>query len=162
MLARVLPSGGRHAPRAAAAHEKIRQLSGENRHSMRISRKSTSSPPGGTGGPLLLHLGPGLRQAVESDQVYFVEARGDDTAVRTRAARVLVDVRPIAALAAPFLRRGFVRTHRNCLVNPRHVRRIRRRPRGEDWELTLAPPVNLVLPVSRSALPALWAAFGEE
>ncbi len=35
-------------------------------------------------------------------------------------------------------------------------------PRGEDWELELDPPVNLVLPVSRDALAALWAAFGEE
>jgi DNA-binding LytR/AlgR family response regulator len=56
---------------------------------------------------------------------------------------------------------GFVRTHRNHLVNPLHVREVRRRPGGEDWELRLDPPVNLVLPVSRSALRDLWAAFGE-
>ena len=34
--------------------------------------------------------------------------------------------------------------------------RVRRRPRGDDWELTLDPAVNAVLPVSRSALAALW------
>jgi len=38
---------------------------------------------------------------------------------------------------------------------------LRRRARGDDWELTLDPPVNAVLPVSRSALAALAAAFGE-
>jgi DNA-binding LytR/AlgR family response regulator len=54
-----------------------------------------------------------------------------------------------------------VRVHRNYLVDLRHVRQLRRRPRGEDWELTLEPPVNAV-PVSRSALAALWAAFGED
>ena len=129
---------------------------------MRRSRKSASNTPGEKGGRLLLHLGPGLRQAIESDDVYFVEAKGDDTEVRTRAARALKDVRPIGALEAPFLRHGFLRTHRNYLVNPRHVRRIRRRPQGEDWEVTLDPAVNVVLPVSRSALRALWAAFGEE
>ena len=129
---------------------------------MRKSRKSASNGSGEGGGRLLLHLGPGLRQVIESDEVYFVEAKGDDTEVRTRAARVLKDVRPIGALRAPFLRHGFVRTHRNYLVNPRHIRQIRRRPQGEDWELTLGPPVNVVLPVSRSALAALWAAFGEE
>jgi len=129
---------------------------------MRRSRKSASNTPGEKGGRLLLHLGPGLRQAIESDDVYFVEAKGDDTEVRTRAARALKDVRPIGALEAPFLRHGFLRTHRNYLVNPRHVRRIRRRPQGEDWEVTLDPAVNVVLPVSRSALAALWAAFGEE
>jgi hypothetical protein len=110
---------------------------------------------------LLRHLGPGLRQAIESDEVYFVEAKGDDTEVRRRAVRVLKDVRPIGVLEAPFLRHGFVRTHRNYLVNSRHVRQIRRRPRGEDWELTLDPPVNVVLPVGWSALAALWCAFGE-
>jgi DNA-binding LytR/AlgR family response regulator len=129
---------------------------------MRKTRKSALNAPGERGGRLLLHLGPGLRQAIESDEVYFVEAKGDDTEVRTRAARVLGDVRPIGVLAAPFLRRGFLRIHRNYLVNPRHVRQVRRRPRGEDWEVTLDPPVNAVLPVGRSALAALWAAFGEE
>jgi DNA-binding LytR/AlgR family response regulator len=146
----------------AAAHERIRQLSEGNRQLMRKSRKSASNAPGESGGRLLLHLGPGLRQAIKSDDVYFVEAKGDDTVVRTRSARVLKDVRPIGALAAPFLRQGFLRTHRNYLVNPRHVRQVRRRPQGEDWELTLDPPVNSVLPVSRSALAALWAAFAEE
>jgi DNA-binding LytR/AlgR family response regulator len=129
---------------------------------MRKIRKSASNAPTEGGARLLLHLGPGLRQAIESDEVYFVEAKDDDTEVRTRAARVLEDVRPIGTLVAPFLRHGFVRIHRNYLVNPRHVRQIRRRPRGDDWELTLDPPVNVVLPVSRSALRALWAAFGED
>jgi DNA-binding LytR/AlgR family response regulator len=128
---------------------------------MRKSRKSASNAPGERGGRLLLHLGPGLRQALESDDVYFVEAKGDDTELRTRAARPHKDVRPIGALEASFLRRGFLRIHRNYLVNPRHVRQIRRRPQGEDWELTLDPPVNVVLPVSRRALAALWTAFAE-
>jgi len=130
---------------------------------MRRSRNSTSSATAGEGdGRLLLHLGPGLRQAIDPDDIYFVEATGDDTTVRTRAARALRDVRPIGTLEGPFLRRGFLRTHRNYLVNPRHVRQVRKRSQGEDWELTLDPPVNLVLPVSRSALAALWKAFGEE
>jgi len=127
---------------------------------MRRSRKSASSASGESG-RLLLHLGPGLRQAIESDEVYYVEAREDDTEVRTRGARALRDVRPMGVLEGPFARHGFLRIHRNYMVNPRHVRQIRRRPRGEDWELTLDPPVNAVLPVSRSALAALWAAFGQ-
>jgi len=90
---------------------------------MRRSRKSAST---GASSRLLLHLGPGLRQAIDSDDVYYVEAAADDTEVRTRG-----------------------------------VRLVRRRARGEDWELTLAAPVNVVLPVSRSALAALWTALGE-
>jgi DNA-binding LytR/AlgR family response regulator len=129
---------------------------------MRRTGISTSNPPVGAGsGRVLLHLGPGLRQAIDVDDIYFVEAEGDDTRVRTRAARALRDVRPIGAIEPLLLKRGFLRTHRNTLVNPAHVRQVRRRPRGEDWELKLDPPVNLVLPVSRDALPALWAVFGE-
>ena len=129
---------------------------------MRRTGIPTSNAPGGAGnGRFLLHLGPGLRQAIDVDDIYFVEAEGDDTRVRTRAARALRAVRPIGEIEPLLLKRGFLRTHRNTLVNPAHVRQVRRRPRGEDWELKLDPPVNLVLPVSRDALPALWAAFGE-
>jgi hypothetical protein len=48
----------------------------------------------------------------------------------------------MGVLAAAFLRHGFVRIHRDYLVNPWHVRRVRRRPQGDDWEVTLDPPVN--------------------
>jgi DNA-binding LytR/AlgR family response regulator len=131
---------------------------------MRKSRKSVSSATGSEPARLffLLHLGPGLRQAIDPAEIYFVEAIGDDTHVRTRAARAFRDVRPIGAIGPLLLKRGFLRIHRNTLVNPAHVRQVRRRPKGEDWELKLAPPVNLVLPVSRDALAALWEAFGEE
>ena len=159
-------SGGGEAAgpcaRLAAARERMPQLIGKNRQLMRKSGNSTPRQAAREPGRrLLLHLGPGLRQAIDPEDVYFVEAAGDDTQVRTRAARALRDVRPIGVLEAPFLRQGFLRTHRNYLVNPAHVREVRRREGGEDWELRLDPPVNLVLPVSRSALRALWEAFGE-
>jgi DNA-binding LytR/AlgR family response regulator len=129
---------------------------------MRRKSNSGAALAAEAGARLLLHLGPGLRQAVDRDDVYYVAAKADDSEVRTGAARPLRDVRPLGTLAPSFLRRGFLRTHRKYLVNPRHVRQVRRRPRGEDWELTLAPPVNAVLPVSRSALAALWVALGED
>jgi len=139
------------------------QLIGKNRQLMRKSGNSTPwQTARDSGRRLLLHTGPGLRQAIDPDDVYFVEAAGDDTRVRTRAARPFRDVRPMGEIARVLLGHGFVRAHRNYLVNPAHVREVRRRPGGEDWELRLDPPVNLVLPVSRSALRALWAAFGEK
>jgi DNA-binding LytR/AlgR family response regulator len=128
---------------------------------MRKSRKSASDASDPSGGRLLLHLGPGLRQVIQADAVYYVEATADDTELRTRSARRLRDVRPMGALAASFARHGFVRIHRNYLVNPRRVRLVRRRPQGEDWEVVLEAPVSAVLPVSRDALAALWIALGE-
>jgi len=127
-------------------------------------RKTGNSPPRDIPSPagrFLLHLAPGLRQVIDLEGIFFVEATGDDTRVRTRVARALRDVRPMSELEPLLLRRGFLRTHRNYLVNPDRVRQVRRRPTGEDWELKLDPPVNRVLPVSRSALAVLWAAFGE-
>ncbi len=139
------------------------QLNDENRHLMRKNgnsrRRRTAREAGRR---LLLHLGPGLRQAVDPADIYFVEAVGDDTRVRTRSARPMQDVRPIGEIARVLEGRGFVRTHRNTLVNPAHVRHVRRRADGENWELRLDPPVNAVLPVSRASLRELWAAFGEE
>jgi DNA-binding LytR/AlgR family response regulator len=127
-------------------------------------RKTDNSTPKGSAprGRFLLHLSPGLRQAVDPDDIFFLEATGGDTRVRTRAARALRDVRPLGEIEPLLLRHGFLRTHRNYLVNPSRVRQVRRRPSGEDWEVKLDPPVNRVLPVSRSALAALWAGFGEE
>jgi DNA-binding LytR/AlgR family response regulator len=138
------------------------QLNDRNRQLMRKTGKSTRRQAASeTGRRLLLHLGPGRRQAVDPADIYFVEAIDDNTRVRTRATRPVRDVRPLGEIARVLLERGFVRTHRNHLVNPAHVREVRRRESGEDWELRLDPPVNLVLPVSRSALRAVWAAFGE-
>ena len=83
-------------------------------------------------GHLLLHLAPGLRQAIDPDDIFFIEATGDDTRVRTRASRALRDVRSLGEIEPLLLRHGFLRTHRNYLVNSRRVRQVRRRPTGED------------------------------
>jgi hypothetical protein len=41
---------------------------------MRKTGNSASNATGDGGVRLLLHLGPGLRQAIATDEVYFVEA----------------------------------------------------------------------------------------
>ena len=123
--------------------------------------RSTAPAPGGSG-LFLLHPEPGRRDVIDPDDIFFVEATDDDTSVRTRRAQRLTDVRSLGEIERLLAPRGFVRTHRNYLVNPNHVRQVRLRPGSKDWELKLDPPVNRVLPVSRSALASLWAAFGEE
>jgi DNA-binding LytR/AlgR family response regulator len=126
---------------------------------MRRSRKSAAVL---SAARLLVHLGPGLRQVLDLESVYYVEAKADDSELRiVAAARPLRDVRPLETLAPMCEPHGFVRIHRRYLVNLRHVRMIRRRPRSEDWELTLAPPVATTLPVSRAALATLWRALGD-
>jgi len=111
---------------------------------------------------VVLHLGDGLQQVVDPADVYYLEARDDDTRVRLRSARPLVDLRPIGYLLPHFVPHGFLKIHREYVVNLRQIRQIRRRDEGRDWELKLEPPVNRVLPVSRGALAKLWRAYQEK
>jgi DNA-binding LytR/AlgR family response regulator len=87
-------------------------------------RKLGKSPDGAATGSLLLHLEPGLRQAVDSEDVYYVEAKADDSEVRLRGSRQLSDVQLLEVVAKAFADRGFVRIHRSYLVNVRHVKLV--------------------------------------
>ncbi len=112
---------------------------------------------------VMLHVGDGVRRVVDPDDVYYLEAQDEDTRVRLRSARPLVDMRPIRELLPHFAPHGFLQTHREYVVNLRRIRQIRRRADSRDWEIKLEPPVNRVLPASRAALPKLWRAFeGDE
>jgi DNA-binding LytR/AlgR family response regulator len=112
-------------------------------------------------GRVLLHLGRDLRRVIEVDDIYSLEATGETTRVRLRSAKELRDTRSLGELLAVVSAFGIVRVHRNHAVTLSHVAEIRRRDGEADWELTMAPPVNRVLPVSRAQLKPLWAAFGE-
>ena len=104
----------------------------------------------------------GRRVPVEPDEVFYLEAAGDETEVRTRGRRRLRDVRSLAELAARFPKGLFVLVHRSAAVNVDRVAEVRRRADGRDWELRLEPPVNRVVPVARRRVAALWAAYGDE
>lgn len=110
-------------------------------------------------GLVLLHLGDGLRQVVDPADVFYLEARDEDTVVRLRSAQYLVDTRPMRELLPSFELHEYLQIHREYAVNLQRVRQVRRRENSRDWEVKLAPPVNRVLPVSRSALRKLWEAF---
>jgi len=98
-------------------------------------------------------------RAIDVEDIYYLEATGQTTLVRTRSSRRLRDLRSLGELVATLGRHGLLRVHRNHAVNLAHVLEVRRRKGIADWELKLEPPVNKVLPVSRAALPDLWDAF---
>jgi DNA-binding LytR/AlgR family response regulator len=110
---------------------------------------------------VLIHLRDGRRVPVESDEVFLLESDGDETIVRMRGRRTLRDVRSLSEVLERFSASLMVQIHRSYAVNVDRVTEIRRRPEERDWELKLEPPVNRILPISRSRLPALWAAYGE-
>jgi DNA-binding LytR/AlgR family response regulator len=107
----------------------------------------------------LVRLTPGRWRAVELDEVFFVEAAGDDCRVRLRERDPLVDVRRLSELDELLRPFGFVRIHRSVLVNPARVLELRRRSGTRGWEVVMEPPVNRVLPVSEERLGALRERF---
>ena len=110
-------------------------------------------------GKALLHLGRRIRRVVDADDVYCLEAQGDETDVRLRGGRPLRDVRSLGEVLEDLGPLGFVRIHRDHAVHAGHVREIRPAASGSGWEVRLEPPVNKVLPVSRRSLAALLAAY---
>jgi DNA-binding LytR/AlgR family response regulator len=110
-------------------------------------------------GKALLHLAGSLRRVVDADDIYYLEAQGDETDVRLAGARPLRDVRSLGEVLKELGPLGFVRIHRNHAVHAGHVREIRPAASGSGWEVRLESPVNKVLPVSRRSLTALLAAY---
>ncbi len=109
---------------------------------------------------ILLHVADGTRVPIDPTDVYLLEAEGNETRIRTRAAETHFDVREIGELEEYFAAHGFIRIHRSYVVNPNRIRLIRPRASG-GWEVKLDPPVNRILPVSRDRIKQLWQAVGE-
>lgn len=107
----------------------------------------------------LVQLSPARWRAVDLEDIYLVEAAGDDCRVRLRRKEALVDVRRLADLEEILEPLGFVRIHRSFLVNPSRVLELRRRSHGRGWEVVMEPPVNRVLPVSSERTDLLRGRF---
>ncbi len=108
---------------------------------------------------ILLVVSRSRRIPVDPGEIYWVEALDTGSRVRLRGADSIRDTRSLHELEPVLAPCGFLRVHSNHLVNLDHVREIRRRESGRDWELKLDPPVNRVLPVSRLCLKDLWKAY---
>jgi len=109
---------------------------------------------------VVLHLKDSRRVVLEPDEIYYLEAAGDETIVRKRGRRTLLDVRSLAEVSEAIARFHFHRVHDKWAVNLRRVSEIRLQRDGRDWEVVMRPPVNRVIPVSRRRLRGLLARFG--
>jgi hypothetical protein len=85
--------------------------------------------------------------------------QGYDALLRTRNKRPIRDVRPLGEVIGLFEPYHFLRIDHDFAVNLRRIRRISPRVEGADWQLL--PPVNRLLPVSRTYESALWRAFND-
>ena len=94
---------------------------------------------------VLVHFGDFVRKPIDSAELYFLEAVGDQTLIRTRSARPLRDVRSLGELLPRFTPYGFVRVHKKHVRQPRPDSRDPPQKKGVGLWLKLAPPVNRML-----------------
>ena len=111
------------------------------------------------GRAMLFLVEKGRYAAVEQSRIYWLEATGERTRVRLSGSKSLWDQRRLGVLESLFEKAGFLRIHRNHMVNLLRIAEVRRRTGGRGWEVKLEPPVNRVLPVSASAVKRLFEAF---
>lgn len=108
---------------------------------------------------VVLHLADGVREVVDAGEIFFLEAQGGETRVRLGGRKARMDVRALSEVLRHVPKGAFFRIHRSYAVHLDRIRLVRRRRRGQDWEVRLEPPVNRVLPVSERELPRLLAAL---
>ena len=86
---------------------------------------------------VLLHLSDGRRVPVEPEEVFYLQAVGNTTEIRTRGRRRLRDVRSLGEVLRLFPTGLFVQVHRSYAVNSDRVAEVRPRPSTRDWEVKL-------------------------
>ena len=102
---------------------------------------------------------PGRVILLEIDRIYYIEAVGDDSLLRTARKKVYQHVEPLDEVGERLPSPPFFRIHRSYIVNLDRVLELR--SRGErDYEVKMDPPVNKVLPVSRQRYSELIKLLG--
>ena len=93
----------------------------------------------------------GAIDLIESDAIYYLEAQGDDTLIRTKRKKPYKSVQRLGNLAKKLPAPAFVRCHREFIVNLNRVRELTPR-NSRDYDLRLDPPVNRRIPIARNRL----------
>ena len=96
---------------------------------------------------------------IEIDGIFYLEARGEDTLIRTKRKKPYKSVQRLGKLAKKLPTPAFVRCHREYIVNLNRVRSLTpRKPR--DYDLRLDPPVNRRIPIARNRLEQIRKILG--
>jgi DNA-binding LytR/AlgR family response regulator len=107
-------------------------------------------PVKGTGGSIDL---------IEIGGIFYLEARGEDTLIRTKRKKPYRSIQRLGKLAKKLPTPSFVRCHREYIVNLNRVRSLT--PRStRDYDLRLDPPVNRRIPIARDRLDKIRKILG--
>jgi DNA-binding LytR/AlgR family response regulator len=93
----------------------------------------------------------GSIELIEIEGIFYLEAKGHDTLVRTRRKKPYHSVQRLGELAKRLPTPAFVRCHREYIINLNRVRSLTHR-NSKDYDLRLDPPVNRRIPIARNRL----------
>jgi DNA-binding LytR/AlgR family response regulator len=91
----------------------------------------------------------GLIDLIEIDGIFYLEAQGEETLIRTKRKKPYKSVQRLGELAKKLPTPAFVRCHREYVVNLNRVRSLTPR-KSRDYDLRLDPPVNRRIPIARN------------
>jgi DNA-binding LytR/AlgR family response regulator len=93
----------------------------------------------------------GSIELIEIEGIFYLEAKGHDTLIRTRRKKPYHSVQRLGELAKRLPTPAFVRCHREYIINLNRVRSLTRR-NSKDYDFRLDPPVNRRIPIARNRL----------
>jgi len=100
---------------------------------------------------LPVKLSNGSIDLIEIDGIFYLEAQGENTLIRTRRKKPYKSVQRLGELAKKLPAPAFVRCHREYIVNLNRVRSLTPR-QSRDYDFRLDPPVNRRIPIARNRL----------
>jgi DNA-binding LytR/AlgR family response regulator len=93
----------------------------------------------------------GSIELIEIESIFYLEAKGHDTLIRTRRKKPYHSVQRLGELAKRLPPPAFVQCHREYIINLNRVRMLTPR-KSKDYDLRLDPPVNRRIPIARNRL----------
>jgi DNA-binding LytR/AlgR family response regulator len=96
---------------------------------------------------------------IEVDGIFYLEAQGGDTLIRTRRKKPYHSVQRLNEIARRLPGPAFARCHRAFIVNLNRVRALVPR-NSKDYDLRLDPPVNRRIPIARNRLKEIRRVLG--
>jgi DNA-binding LytR/AlgR family response regulator len=88
----------------------------------------------------------GKIRLIELSSIFYIEAEGGDTVIKTKRKRLYRSKEPLGEIEKR-LKFPFFRCHKSFIVNLNRIRTIEKR--GADYQFRLDPPVNTLIPISR-------------
>ena len=96
---------------------------------------------------------------IEIDGIFYLEAQGEKTLIRTKRKKPYKSVQRLGELAKKLPTPAFVRCHREYIVNLNRVRSLTPRS-SRGYDIKLDPPVNRRIPIARNSLEKIRKILG--